>query len=266
MARAIREKVCPEWKAHYLGNGIDVARFRREDHVGASFDLRSILGIPPEAPVVGIVGRLTFEKGYREFIEAAAIVHCQLPGAHFVAIGPDDAGVRVTLEGQIARLGLEGCFRWLGVQSNMPAYYAMMSVLALLSYREGLPRVLMEAAASSIPVVASDIPACREIVEPGRTGLLVAVGDSRALAGAVLEILADPERAREMGENGRRKAEREFDQLPVFERVHNAYAELLFRRNRAWFEHFTWSRFAGRAAGSQKGEGKASVERRLPLG
>jgi glycosyltransferase involved in cell wall biosynthesis len=237
---AIREHICPKSKMHYLGNGIDLSWFRRQDHQLAAAGLRSRLGFPPLAPIVGIVGRITSKKGYREFVDAAAIIRSQRQDVRFVAIGPDDDKTALSLHAQATRLGLDTCFRWLGMQLNVPEWYALMSVMALPSYREGLPRVLMEAAASSVPVVASDIPACREVVEPGRTGLLVPVGDSHALAAAILELLADPKRAREMGAEGRRKAEREFDQLPVFERVRNAYIELLFSPENARLPGREW--------------------------
>ena len=224
---AVRENICPEWKMHYLGNGIDVKWFQRGKRQIGAASLRSRLGFPPGAPIVAIVGRVTFKKGYGEFIDAAAIIRSQRQDVRFLAIGPDDDQSESSLHAQVKRLGLENCFRWLGMQTNMPEWYALMSVIALPSYREGLPRVIMEAAASSVPMVASDIPACRELIEPGRTGLLVPVKNSRALAEAILQILRDPDWAREMGVRARLKAEREFDQLPVFERVRDAYNELL---------------------------------------
>jgi glycosyltransferase involved in cell wall biosynthesis len=224
---AVRENICPASKMRYLGNGIDVRWFQHQEHRIDGAGLRSKLGFPPDAPVVAIVGRVTFKKGYGEFIDAAALIRSHRQDVRFLAIGPDDDPSEASLHAQVKRLRLENCFCWLGMQTNMPEWYALMSVMALPSYREGLPRVIMEAAASSVPVVASDIPACRELIEPGRTGLLVPVKNSRALGEAILQVLSDPDRARDMGVRARLKAEREFDQVPVFERVRDAYAELL---------------------------------------
>jgi len=227
IATAIRERISPEWKLHFLGNGIDVDYFRHDRHLGAAVRLRSELGIPPGTPVVGIVGRLTLEKGYREFVEAAAIICAQHPGAHFVAIGPEDVISRSAIEKVMEELRPAPVLHFCGMQVDMPKFYAMMSVCVLPSHREGVPRALMEAAAMSLPAVATNIRGCREVVEPGRTGLLVPVRDARRLADAILELLGDPERARAMGEKARRKAEREFDERLVFVRVRDAYTQLM---------------------------------------
>jgi glycosyltransferase involved in cell wall biosynthesis len=226
MVTAARERICPQSKMHFLGNGVDLTLFRSEAHTESAARLRAELGFAPGAPVIGIVGRLTFEKGYREFIQAAAIIHRRHPEVFFVAIGPED----VIRCGDLYRLeGMEeinACFRWLGMRLDMPRCYAIMTAFTLPSYREGMPRVVMEAAAMSLPVVATDIRGCRETVEPYETGLLVPRRDAHALARAVLELLDDPARAQAMGEKARRKAEREFDERFVFQHVEDAYARL----------------------------------------
>lgn len=227
MSMAIREKLCPEEKLHYLGNGIDLEPFHREKHLVAAARLQAELGFPPGAPVVGIVGRLTFEKGYREFMQAAGIIHREQPQVCFLAVGPQDVLSRSDIDRLAKESRVEYSFRFVGLQLDMPKYYAMLSVLVLPSYREGMPRALMEAAAMSLPVVASDIPGCRAAVEAGETGLLVPVRDSEALAQAILEILREPERARTMGVRARQKAEREFDERLVFERMRSLYEQFL---------------------------------------
>lgn len=226
IATAQRAKIGADGNMHFLGNGIDLTLFTRELHQESARRLREELGIKAEAPVIGIVGRLTFEKGYREFVRAAAIVHRQFPEAHFIAIGPEDV---MTFD-SIRRLqGMEEIkerFHWLGMRVDMPKFYAMMSAFVLPSYREGFPRALMEASAMALPVVATDIRGCREAVEHRETGILVPAQDAESLAKAILELLRNPGAARAMGEKGRAKAEREFDQLAVFRRVHDAYRHL----------------------------------------
>jgi glycosyltransferase involved in cell wall biosynthesis len=226
IATAEREKIGADGKMHFLGNGIDLTLFNCERHQDAARRLREELGIKAEAPVIGIVGRLTLEKGYREFVRAAAIVHRQFPEAHFIAIGPEDV---MTWDSTRQWQGMEEIkerFHWLGMQVDMPKFYAMMSVFVLPSYREGFPRALMEASAMALPVVATDIRGCREAVEHRETGILVPVRDVESLAKAILELLLNPGAARMMGEKGRAKAGREFDQLAVFRRVLGAYHEL----------------------------------------
>jgi glycosyltransferase involved in cell wall biosynthesis len=227
IATAIREGISQESKLHFLGNGVDVDYFRRDKHLEAAARLRAELRIPPEAPVVGIVGRLTFEKGYREFLEAAAIICRQQPGVHFVAVGPEDVISRSAVETMAKALNPSPALHFCGMQVDMPRFYAMMTAFALPSHREGMPRALIEAAAMSVPAVATDIRGCREIVDPSQTGLLVPVGDAARLAKAIVDLLGNPERARAMGKKARRNAEQEFDERVVFARIRDAYAVLL---------------------------------------
>jgi glycosyltransferase involved in cell wall biosynthesis len=226
IATARREKIGADRKMHFLGNGIDLALFNRELHADSARRLREELGIKAEAPVIGIVGRLTFEKGYREFVQAAAIVHRQFPEVHFIAIGPEDVMTFDSMRGLPGMEEIKDCFHWLGMQVDMPKFYAMMSAFVLPSYREGFPRALMEASAMALPVVATDIRGCREAVDHRETGILVPPRNVEPLAEAVLELLRNPEATRLMGEKGRAKAEREFDQLTVFRQVLSAYQEL----------------------------------------
>jgi len=226
IATARREKICADGKMHFLGNGVDLALFTRELYQESARRLRDELGIKAEAPIIGIVGRLTFEKGCREFVSAAAIVHREFPEAHFIVIGPEDV---ITAHSLTQLQGMEEIkehFHWLGMQIDMPKFYAMMTAFVLPSYREGFPRALMEASAMALPVIATDIRGCREVVEHGETGILVPAQNVESLAKAILELLRNPEAARAMGEKGREKAKREFDQLAVFRRVLGAYHEL----------------------------------------
>jgi glycosyltransferase involved in cell wall biosynthesis len=109
----------------------------------------------------------------------------------------------------------------------MPEIYALMDVFVLPSHRESFPRSPMEAAAMRVPCVASNIPGCREVVENNVNGLLVPPGDAPALADAIVDILTHGERARKMGEEGRRIAVTRFDERAVFEKVLEGYERLL---------------------------------------
>jgi glycosyltransferase involved in cell wall biosynthesis len=113
------------------------------------------------------------------------------------------------------------------MRHDMPELYALMDLFVLPSRRESFPRSPMEASAMGVPSIVTDIPGCREVVEHGRNGLLVPLGDVDALVRAILGLLSDPERAKRMGQEGRRIALERFDERLVFEKVKAEYARLL---------------------------------------
>ena len=231
---ALRAGLCPAEKLEHLGNGIDLSRFDpdrvKPDGVART---REKIGIPANAPVVGIVGRMVREKGYLEFLEAAARVARAHPRAHFVAAGPDerwqksDALRREEVVAMAERAPpLRGKFHALGLRRDLPELYAAMDVVALPSYREGFPRSLIEAAAMARPIVATDIRGCREVVRDGENGFLVPVKDAAALADRIEALLERPDVAAEMGARGRVLALRH-DEREIFRRVVAGYERLL---------------------------------------
>lgn len=227
---AVAERICRADRIRLLGNGIDLRRY----HPGAAPDeavqaLRREIGLAPEHRVVGIVGRVNREKGYVEFFGAARAIAARVPEARFVVIGPVEAEKFNALDPvALAReQGLEDRVHYLGLRSDMPALYRMMDVLVLPSHREGWPRSPMEAAAMGVPAVVTDIRGCRQVVVPGETGLMVPVRDPDALADAVVQLLADPARARRMGEAARAYAGTAFDEDGVVRRTLDAYRDLL---------------------------------------
>jgi glycosyltransferase involved in cell wall biosynthesis len=112
----------------------------------------------------------------------------------------------------------------------MPDLYALMDLFVLPSHRESFPRSPMEASAMAVPCIVTNIPGCRETVEPGRNGLLVPLGDVPALAKAMYDLLTNPEKARRMGRQGRQIALERFDERLVFARVTAEYARLLQKK------------------------------------
>jgi glycosyltransferase involved in cell wall biosynthesis len=127
------------------------------------------------------------------------------------------------------RYGIADRCLFLGQRPNheLPILYKLMHVLVLPSLFEGVPRAVMEASAMGIPAVVTNVRGNREAVEPGRNGLLVPHGDVPALAEAIVELLADHERACRLGQQGRRMALERFDERLVFDRVKKEYARLL---------------------------------------
>jgi len=229
MVTAVRERICPQEKISYLGNGIDVSRF---DPTAISDEQaarkRQEIGLPASAPVVGFVGRLVEEKGLLELFAAAKMVQACVPDVRFLFVGPvDEHKPDAITPARAADYGIEEFCVFLGMRQDVPELYSLMNVFVLPSHREGFPRSPMEASAMGVPCVVTDIRGCREAVEHGRNGLLVPMRDSAALAEAIVQLLTDEEQARLMGAAGRQMALDRFDERKVFDKVTAAYTRLL---------------------------------------
>src|SRR5262249_20041815 len=226
---ALRERIARPGQIRLLGNGIDLSRFDPV-RVGpeARRRTRAALGIAEDAPVVGFVGRLVAEKGIGELLAAARTGRARWPGARLLLVGVAGLEKPDHVTPQVAeRLGLGDACVFTGMRQDMPELYRAMDVFALPSYREGFPRAPMEAAAMRLPCVVTDVRGCRQAVAHGRNGLLVPVGAAGALADALLALLLDPQPARRVGEEGRRRAVAEFDERRVFAQVLAEYERLL---------------------------------------
>ncbi|MDP9020453.1 MAG: glycosyltransferase family 4 protein [Actinomycetota bacterium] len=223
----------PRAKLRLLGNGVDLDRFdRRRVDQRVRDETRRELGVGPDDVLCGAVGRLVWEKGYRELFTAASIVRRRHPHARFVVIGPldphkDDGLAQADLE----RAARDSGMVFLGMRDDMTELYAAMDLYILASHREGFPRSAMEAAAVGLPVIATDIRGCRQVVAEGDTGLLVAPRDATALATAISSLVDDADRRRSMGEAAVAKASREFDQEQVIATTLAVYDELRQRRS-----------------------------------
>jgi len=226
---AISERICPPNKIKHLGNGIDLQRFNPETLSPKEISSKRLeVQLPKGARVVGFVGRLVREKGLLELFEAARIVREQVPEVRFLFIGPVDTDKLDAITPDTAqKYGISDICHFLGMRHDMPELYALMDVFVLPSHREGFPRSPMEASAMKVPCIVTNIRGCREAVEHGRNGILVPLGDVQALADAVVELLTDREKARRMGEEGRRIALERFDEQLVFEKIKSEYARLL---------------------------------------
>ena len=180
-----------------------------------------------DPPCVLFVGRLLEEKGIREFVEAARLTRAQGCPARFVACGAPDAGNPSAIDAaSLQRWTAEGLVEFPGHVDGIQQRLAEADVVVLPSYREGTPRVLIEAAAMGKPVIASDVPGCREVVAHGENGLLVPPRDAGALADAVRRVLADAPRRAAMGRAGRALAVARFDERQVVRQTQDVYEEL----------------------------------------
>jgi glycosyltransferase involved in cell wall biosynthesis/ribosomal protein S18 acetylase RimI-like enzyme len=221
-------------KLHLLGNGVDLSRFDPDRIDPArSAELRRAWGAGPDDVVVGLVGRLVVEKGYREVFAAAAQLRERCPRALFVVIGPDDPdkGDAITLE-EREHAASEARIVFLGSRNDVDDCYSAMDCYLLASWREGFPRSAMEASAMGLPIIATDIRGCRQVVADGVTGWLVPPRSPDALAEAVERTVLDPMTRQTMGKAARGKALAEFDQRHQIELTLATYERLLARRDR----------------------------------
>lgn len=225
---AIHEKIINPDSAVWISNGVDLRVFNGLTKP----DLRKELGLHPEDKVVGFIGRLVREKGVNELIKAMSFVIDQIPNAKLLVIGDTapgerDVGTKATINGLIHCQNIEKRVIFTGYRNDIPQLLALMDVFVLPSWREGMPRTILEAMAAGKPVVATDIRGCREEVVDGVTGLLVPVKDPEALARAIVKILSDGNLAQEMGQAGRKRVEKEFDERLVLERQLKVYNRLV---------------------------------------
>lgn len=182
---------------------------------GAGVDLDAYRASPePPSPpvVVTMVARLLRDKGVREFVEAATTLRARGVPVVMQLVGGLDAGNPASATQQeVDAWQRDGAVQALGERSDIAELYAASHVAVLPSYREGLPKSLIEAAACGRAVVTTDVPGCRDAIEPGQTGLLVPVRDAQALADAIARLVEDAALRQALGAAGRALAEREFD-------------------------------------------------------
>jgi glycosyltransferase involved in cell wall biosynthesis len=239
-----RRRLVRRGQARLLGNGVDLRRFRPPGVAGgatvADADLaakeraeaRSMLGVTDDDLVlVGAVGRLVAEKGFPELFAAAARLRERFGDrVEVVVVGPDDpAKPDRVVPAQCADAQAAGV-RFLGHRDDVDLLYRGLDVFVLASHREGFPRAAMEAAASGVPVVATDIRGCRQVVEDDVTGLLVPVRDPAALAAAIGDLVEDPARRAAMGAAAAARARTDFDEQQVVGTVLATYAEVAARK------------------------------------
>jgi glycosyltransferase involved in cell wall biosynthesis len=218
----------PAAKLHLLGNGVDLARFDPAGTNDARAQVRAELGISDdEVVVVGVVGRLVAEKGYREVFAAAEQLRASRPQVRFVVAGPADPDKADAItRAELDRATAAG-IRFLGMYAEVERLYPAFDLYVLASYREGFPRSAMEAAAMGLPLVLTDIRGCRQIVDHGSNGLLVPVRNPAGLASAICRLVDDPQLRSSMGRTSRAKALAEFDDRRQVQITLDVYRSLL---------------------------------------
>ncbi len=215
--------IAPEKAVLILGSGVEIERFRpHEPETEVPYSIA-------HPPVVLLAARLLWHKGVEEFVKAARVLHEKGIDAEFWLAGMPDMGNPAAVP--VSRLLYwhhQGDVRWLGFQNDMPALYQKTAIVCLPTrYREGIPVTLLEAAACGKPLVATDMPGCREIVRPGENGFLVIPGDVNDLADALCRLIVNRDLRDSFGRNSRLMVEREFSDKKVISDTFAVYRELL---------------------------------------
>ncbi len=204
------------------GSGVDCRRFvpRATDSAGTADTVSRLRVLLP--------ARLLWDKGLAEYVEAAMLLRDERRDIEFLLAGdPDPGNPAAVPEATIRSWVAQAQIQWLGHVDDMPALYQSVHVVVLPSYREGLPKGLIEAAACGLALVTTDVPGCREVVTHDEDGLLVPVRDSDALARAIARLQEDPVLRARLGEAARAKALVAFDERVVIERTISVYREIV---------------------------------------
>lgn len=200
------------------GSGVDCSRFAARNAVRDTATRLRVL----------LPARLLWDKGIGEFIAAARQLQAQGRAIDFLLAGdPDPGNPAAVPEAELHGWVEEGIVEWLGHVDDMPALFASVDMVVLPSYREGLPKGLIEAAACALPLVTCDVPGCRTVVTDGIDGLLVPPRDANALAAAIARLHDDPGLAQRLGDAARAKALAQFDERIVIAETLAVYRELL---------------------------------------
>jgi len=218
----LEEKIInPEQAVLILGSGVEIERFQPQNSE-----------VKTPRPVVLLAARLLWHKGIREFVEAAQLLHEKGIKAEFWLAGmPDMSNPAAVPVSRLLYWHRQGHVRWLGFQKDMPALYQKAAIVCLPTrYREGIPVTLLEAAACAKPLVATDMPGCREIVRSGENGFLVPPGDVPALAAALGKLLIDSHLRGEFGLKGRQLVAAGFSDKKVISDTFTVYKDLLRER------------------------------------
>ncbi len=220
-----------------LQNADDVGQFTREGIVdparvvlirGAGVDPGefTVVPEPPGPPLVVLPARMLRDKGVEEFVAAARALKAAGVVARFALVGaPDPENPACIPEARLAQWAAEGVVETWGHRRDMATVFQQCHVVCLPSYREGLPKALIEAAACGRPIVTADVPGCREVVRDGDNGLLVRVRDSVTLADALRRLLESAALRAAMGRRGRERAEQEFSLAGVIAQTIGVYDE-----------------------------------------
>lgn len=208
-----------------VATGVDFAHYDRSAVAG---DLRGELGLPPDALLIGTVAILRAKKGHADILDAVPAVLQRFPDAHFVFAG--DGAQTANLKARIAADGLTERVHLLGLRRDVTNVLASLDVFVLPTHQEALGTAFIEAGAMGLPTVATNIDGVPEVVQDGRTGLLVPVMDGAAIAEALGKLLVDPIYRQGMGANAAEFVRRKFSREVMAQGMERLYTQLLEAR------------------------------------
>ncbi|MBN4079183.1 glycosyltransferase family 4 protein [Beggiatoa alba] len=209
--------ILPERTALIRGSGVNIQRFRPSPEL----DDGSVM--------VTLVARMLRDKGILEFVEASRFLRQQGVQFRAVLVGTPDPDNPTSISvSQLEAWQAEGLIEWWGKNNDIPSVWVQSHIAVLPSaYGEGVPMSLIEAAACGRPIITTDMPGCREIVQHEKNGLLVPIKDSKALADAICRLIENPGLRRQMGQEGRKLVEKEFSEAVVVEQTLKLYQSML---------------------------------------
>jgi len=210
------------------GLGVEAGHIKLVRGAGVDTSMYAPSPQPDGVPLVVLPARMLWDKGVGEFVDAAGQLRQRGVQARFALVGePDPENPASVPEDQLLAWQQEGAVEWWGRSENMPQVYAQSRIVCLPSYREGLPKSLLEAASCARPVVTSNVPGCRDVVRDGDNGILVEARNAGALADALAILLANPKLCQQMGQRGRERVLQEFSQEKIVSQVLSLYREVL---------------------------------------
>jgi glycosyltransferase involved in cell wall biosynthesis len=226
---AVELGICKRDKIKLLGNGVDLSKF---DPGQFDTDFRTTkraqIGLPNDAIVVGIIGRLVREKGFIELFKAMQKIMASNNQVWLLIIGPEDPEKTDGISPDtIRQYNIQENTQWLDYREDIPELLACCDIYTLPSWREGFPRSAIEAAAMGLPIVATNIRGCRQVVDDGLTGLLVPLHDINALIAGLEKLIYNKDLRDKMGQAGYKKARQAFDEQRVCYIVINTYRQLI---------------------------------------
>ena len=197
---------------------------------GTGIDTEKFIPVPPpnSVPLTILPSRMIWDKGVGEFVEAAKMIRESGVNARFALVGNNDSGNPTCIPfDKLTQWQKEGNVEWWGWQDDVATVISMSHIICLPSYREGLPKILIEAASCGRPIVTTDVPGCREVVEDGVNGFLVPAKNAEKLKDALLKLIENEELCIKMGEASRKFAEQRFSNHIVNDAIYAVYQKAI---------------------------------------
>ena len=231
VAREVQsQRLLPAERIVVVPNGIDLERFAQAGPQAARNTFRRQWNIREDDFLIGTVGEITLLKGHEEVLRAASIIVSRFPGAKFLIAGIDSSRDRknlATLESLIAQLSLGGSVQIIGWVEDLVSLYGALDVFVSASHTESFGLAIAEAMASNTPVVATGTEGAKEIIIDGESGVLVPIGDAEALAAAIVDLLSDENKRRQLAVSGRERIQAQFSLERMVDETERIYREVL---------------------------------------